>query len=38
MAALTLLGNALHKALIEYYEKFGHIIVRIQHIALISRI
>ena len=38
MAALPLIGNALHKAQMEYYGKFGHTLGKIQHIALMSRI
>ena len=38
MSALSLTGNALHKAEMEYHGKFGHTIGRIQHIALMSRI
>ena len=38
LAALTLIGHALHKAEIEYHGKFGHTLGRIQHIALMSRI
>ena len=38
LAALPLIGNALHKAEMEYHGKFGHTIGRIQHIALMSRI
>ena len=37
MAALTLTGNALHKAVLEYHEKSGHTIGRMQHIGLMSR-
>ena len=36
MAALQLTGNVLHKAEMEYHENFGHILGRIQHIALMS--
>ena len=36
--ALPLIGNALHKAEMEYHGKFGHKIGRIQHVALMSRI
>ena len=36
--ALTLTGNELHKAEMEYHEKFGHTIGQIQHISLMSRI
>ena len=36
MAALTLTGNTLYKEEMEYHEKFGHNIGRIQHIALMS--
>ena len=38
MAALPLTGNALYKAEMEYHGKFGHNIVRIQHINIMSRI
>ena len=38
MASLPLTGNALHKAEMEYNGKFGHIIGRIQNIALMSRL
>ena len=38
MAALSLTGNALHKPEIEHNGKYGHNLVRIQHIALMSRI
>ena len=38
MAALPLTGYALHKSEMEYNGKFGHTIVRIQHIALMSKI
>ena len=37
MAAFTLIGNALHKAEMEYHGKFVHILGSIQHIALMSR-
>ena len=36
MASLTLPGNSLHKVEMEYNGKFGHTIVRIQYIALMS--
>ena len=36
LAALPLSGHALHKAKVEYHGKFGHTLIRIQHIALIS--
>ena len=36
MAALTLTGNALHKAEMEYYGKFGYTLGMIRHIALMS--
>ena len=35
MAALKLIGNAHHKAEMEYYETFWHTLGRIKHIALI---
>ena len=38
MAALPLTGHAIHKAEMEYHGKIGHTLVRIQHIALMSRI
>ena len=38
MGELTLAGNSLHKAEMKYYGKFGHTLVRIQYIALMSRI
>ena len=38
MDALSLKGNPLHKAEMEYHGKFGHNIGRIQHIAILSRI
>ena len=36
LAALPLTGHSLHKAEMEYHEKFGHTLGRIQHIALMS--
>ena len=36
MAALPFTGNALHKSEMEYHDKFGHTLGKIQHIALIS--
>ena len=36
MAALPLTWHALHKAEMEYCGKFGHTLVRIQHISLMS--
>ena len=36
MAALPLIGHALHKAKMEYHGKFGYTLGRIQHIALMS--
>ena len=36
MGALTLTGHALHKAEMEYHGKFGHTLVRIKHIYLMS--
>ena len=38
MATLTLTGNALRKAEMEYNVKFGHTLGSSQHIALMSRI
>ena len=38
MSVLTLTVNALHKAEMEYHGKFGHTLVRIQHIDIMSRI
>ena len=38
MASLLLIVNALHKAEMEYHGHFGHTLVRIKHIAVISRI
>ena len=38
MDALSLTGNALHKAEVEYHGNFGHTIGRIQHISLMIRI
>ena len=38
MAALPLIGHALNKAEMEYHGKFGHILGRIQHIDIMSRI
>ena len=38
MAVLKVIGHALHKAEMEYHEKIGHTLGRIQHIALMSRI
>ena len=37
MAELPLTGENLRKAALEYHAKFGHVIVEIQHISLISR-
>ena len=37
MAGLTLIGNDLRKADMEYNGKFGHTIGRIQHIDIMSR-
>ena len=36
MDAPPLIGNALHRAEMEYHEKFGHNLGRIQHISLMS--
>ena len=36
MATLTLTGNALRKAEMEYNVKFGHTLGSSQHIALMS--
>ena len=38
MAALPLTVNALHNSEMEYHNKFGHNLGKIQNIALISRI
>ena len=38
MASLPLTGNSIHKAEMEYHDKFEHTLGRIQHIALMSRI
>ena len=38
MSELPFTGNALHKSEMEYHGKFGHILGRIQNIALMSRI
>ena len=38
MAELQLMGNALHKAQMEYHGKFGYTLGRIQNIAPMSRI
>ena len=38
MATLPLTGHALHKAEMEYHGNFGHTLVRIQHISIMSRI
>ena len=38
MAAPPLTGNYLHKAEIEYHGKFGHTLLRIYKIYLMSRI
>ena len=38
MAALPLTGNSLYKVEMKYHGKFGHNIVRIQHINIMSRI
>ena len=38
MAEITLTGNFLYKAEMEYHGKFGHTLVRIQHIYLMSQI
>ena len=38
MDILPLTLHALHKEEMEYHGKFGHTLVRIQHIALMSRI
>ena len=38
LAALLLTGHAFKKAEMEYHGKFGHTLVRIQHISLVSRI
>ena len=38
MAALPLTGHALQKAEMIYHGKFGHILGRIKHISLMSRI
>ena len=37
MADLPLTGHALQKVEIEYHGKYGYTLVRIQHIALMSR-
>ena len=36
MDELPLIGNALHKAEMEYHGRFGHTLGRIQRIALMS--
>ena len=38
MAEIMLTGNALHKAEMEYHDKFVKTLGRIQHITLMSRI
>ena len=38
MDALPLTGNAPRKSEVEYHGKFGHNLVRIQHIAILNRI
>ena len=38
MDALPLIGNALHKAEMEYSGKFGHTLGQIHYISLMSRI
>ena len=36
MDALPLTGNALHKSEMEYHEKFGHTLGKIQFFSLVS--
>ena len=38
MAALPLISHALQKSEVGYHETFGHILGRIQHIAIMSKI